>query len=159
MNQTSFCNWLQEEVLCFSTTSCSVIASTPQPRNSFSTSNNKSNNKSEGLEIIQHSPFGLVITKFYKVSMTGDGEDKTIEMTIISFFKCSYPKSSSIKVLIFPTSLPLLFLESEIMALTEEEMYTIGQFGQLVVLSKATKVQSVNSTVSSEPKLFLFGKL
>lgn len=44
-------------------------------------------------------------------------------------------------------------------AFKEVEMFTIGEFGQVVLISRVIKQTLVASTVSSVLKHFLFGKL
>ncbi len=72
---------------------------------------NKSNNKSEELETIQHLHFGQEITKFYKESKIGDGHSKDIKMTITDCSKYLSLKSSNMKVHTFLIFLHLLSME------------------------------------------------
>ena len=63
------------------------------------------------------------------------------------------------KVLIFLTFLLLLFMELVTMVLKEVEIFTTGEFGLAVQPSSHINQQWENSTVSSELKLYLSGKL
>lgn len=84
---------------------------------------------------------------------------QSIKITIINSLKYSYPKLSSIKAPISHTSPPHPSMESEIMALKEEETSIIGQSGQEEQASKAIKPVSESLIANSEPKPYPSGKL
>jgi len=65
----------------------------------------------------------------------------------------------NLKVLIFPIYLPVPSMELVTMEFKEEEILISGLYGQEVQNSNLTFKMSVNLTVNSEHKLFLFGKL
>ena len=155
---TSSTKWPQRKVLWSFTISCSAIRFTLPPTNLWTMFKNRLSIRWGDWGIIPALCYGLEITRSCRGYSPGAGDNRSTEKTTISCLEKSYLIYSKWKVVTSPTSSPPLPEESEMQGSSKAEIYTIGEYGQRDLLSKATKLPSEDSTPNLAPSPCQCGK-